>query len=167
MTAPSPSSPSTSPEPALTNPLAPYEARLAEAIADARAAPLSARRVLLAAVLIDDLAERAFRALHAAGDPRLAGAADLPAFRSRLAAEAPALGLVFSLCGMGPEAPRLVTHAVEVPLADYPRLTTADFMVSLYNGHTVQRVLFIGPGGETDAHAALAEAIAGLASYLR
>ncbi len=165
MTVPSLSSPSIWPEPALST-LAPYEARLAEAIADARAAPLSARRVLLAVALLDDFADRVFRTLFAAGDKRLGGAADLPAFRARLAAETPALGLVFTLCGMDYEAPRLVTHSVEVPLADYPRLSTADFMVSLYNRHTVQRVLFSGPAGETDAHVVLAQAIDGLAPYL-
>ena len=43
----------------------------------------------------------------------------------------------------------LETRAVEVPIPDYPRLSTADFMVSLYNKNSVQRVLLVFAGGET------------------
>lgn len=109
--------------------------------------PLSARKTLLVATLLDDFADRAFEAWHAGAPELLLGAADSLAFRRALRAACPAMGDIFDLCGLGPDAPRLVTHAVEVPLKDYGTLDVADFMVSLYNGHTVQRVLLGWPDG--------------------
>jgi len=124
------------------------------------ARPLSARKTLLVATLLDDLADRAFDAWHGAAPDRLLGAADPLAFRRALRTACPAIADVFDLCGMQVDAPRLVTHAVEVPLADYAKLDVADFMVSLYNGHTVQRVLFAWPNGrERVAREVLEEAV--------
>ena len=111
---------------------------------------------MLVVMLIDAFADRLFAAT--------ADAQDRLAFRDGLVAQCPALGTVFALAGGGAAAPQLVTEAVEVPLAAYGQLSVADFMVSLYNGHTVQRVLIAMPDGARlmvhdvldAAHAALA-----------
>ena len=66
------------------------------------------------------------------------------------------------------DGPRLVTEAVEVPLAEYVKLSVEDFMVSLYNGHTVQRVRLVLPDGSRLAiHEVLAEAIEALRAQSR
>lgn len=117
--------------------------------AAAEAAPLSARKALLVALLIDAYADRLFAA-QAEFD-------DILAFRAGLAAGSPALRLVFDLAA---GRARLVTEAVEVPVADYGTLSVQDFMVSLYNDHSVQRVLLVGANGSRhDVHAVLAEAV--------
>ena len=70
------------------------------------------------------------------------------------------LALVFALVAGRPDAPRLVTEAVEVPLADYSKLGVEDFMVSLYNDHTVQRVrLALADGSRLPIHDLLDEAV--------
>jgi hypothetical protein len=140
----------------LADRFAAIEAACAEAVAH----PLSTRRILLACVLLDDFADRVFedrRDTPAA----VGGAEDVLAWRARLRAASPALGRIFELCAFHPDGPRLVTAAVEVPLADYPGLPVWDYMVSLYNANTVPRVMLVGPG-ETARPAleVLAEAIA-------
>lgn len=118
-------------------------------VAAAQAAPLSARKAMLAALLVDAYADRLFAAQT--------GADDILEFRAGLAAASPALGLVFDVAA---GRARLVTEAVKVPLAEYGTLSVQDFMVSLYNGHTVQRVLVVGTdGARHDVHAVLAEAV--------
>jgi hypothetical protein len=125
---------------------------LSTALADAVAHPLSAKRLMLAALLIDAEADR-----------QLPPGGDLLAHRAMLAARSPALALVFDLSAMHEAGPKLVTEAVEVPLGDYPKLSEADFMVSLYNRHTVQRVRIALPdGSRRDALEALREAAAAL-----
>lgn len=105
------------------------------------------------ALLLDDLADRLF-ALTPAAD-------DVLDFRADLAARSPALGLLFALTALDPDGARLVTEAVEVPLAEYSALAVEDFMVSLYNDHTVQRVLIATPdGGRHDALEVIGEALA-------
>lgn len=132
-----------------------HRAYLRAAFEAAEAAPLSARKAMLVAMLIDAEADRLFRPT--------AEADDILAFREGLAAASPALGLVFGLAAMRPDGPRLVTEAVPVPTAEYGALPVQDFMVSLYNGHTVQRVRIALPdGGRHEAHAVLLEAIAAL-----
>lgn len=120
----------------------------------ARAAPLSPRKALLVALLIDAYADRLFAA-QAEPD-------DILEFRADLAAISPALALVFALAAQRPDT-RLVTESVEIPLADYGSLPVEDFMVSLYNAHSVQRVrLALPDGGRRDVHEVLGEAIAAL-----
>jgi hypothetical protein len=126
------------------------------AFAESLAAPLSARKAMLVAVLADAYADRLF----AAGGT---GAEDILSFRAGLAAQADALALLFALCAPKPDGPRLATEAVEVPIADYPKLDVADYMVSLYNQNTVFRVRIVLPdGGRRDVHEVLAEAIESL-----
>ena len=127
------------------------QARLA-----ARAAPLSARKAMLAAMLIDAYPDRLF----AAGNT---GAEDILAWRAALAAGSDALALVFALCALRDNGPRLVTEPVEVPIEDYPTLGVEDFMVSLYNDRTVPRVrIATADGRRRDVHEVLAEAVAAL-----
>ncbi|MEO8883536.1 MAG: hypothetical protein ABI377_09025 [Devosia sp.] len=104
-------------------------------------APLSARKTLLVIVLLDNFADRVFEAFRFAAPAKVFDAEDLPAFRVELREHAPALGLIFDLAATRQHGPRLVTRTVEVPIADYPKLSVEDFMVSLYNRHTVQRVM--------------------------
>lgn len=105
---------------------------------------------MLCALLIDAYADRLFAADSDADD--------ILVFRAALADRSPALAQVFDLCA---GRLRLVTEAVEVPIADYPKLGIEDFMVSIYNDHTVQRVLLASPdGGRQLAHPVLGEAIA-------
>jgi hypothetical protein len=68
-----------------------------------------------------------------------------------------------ALAAMREGGPALVVEAVEVPIADYATLSVEDFMVSLYNGHSVQRVRIAGADGpRRDVHEVLAEAVAEL-----
>lgn len=123
--------------------------------AAACAAPLSSRKALLVAQLVDAYADRLFGAQDETDD--------ILDFRDLLAARWPELGLVFAL-GRG-EA-RLATVATEVPIAEYDRLGVEDFMVSLYNGHTVQRVFLVTPSGERRlVHEVLSEAIAAVRAF--
>ena len=129
--------------------LAAHLAYLKAAQVEALAAPLSARKALLVAMLIDAYADRLFAAQTEADD--------ILEFRAGLAAASPALGLVFDVAA---GRARLVTGAVKVPVADYGTVSVQDFMVSLYNGHTVQRVLVVGAdGARHDVHTVLAEAV--------
>jgi len=131
-------------------------AQATAAVAAARAAPLSAKKALLAALLIDAAVDAVFADTHGGGD-------DVLEFRAGLAARSEALALVFAIAA---QKAALVTEAVEVPVADYPNLGVEDFMVSLYNGRTVQRVLVVLPGGgRADVHEVLAGALAALGSH--
>lgn len=139
-------------------------AQIEEAFAAARAHPLSSRKTLLVAVLVDNVCDHAFEALRWAAPARVFHAEDVLAFRARLRSEEPALGLIFDLCAAAPDGPRLETRAVAVPIEAYGRLSIEDFMVSLYNANTVQRVMIVAPGGVARlAHEVLGEAMA----YLR
>jgi hypothetical protein len=129
---------------------------LEDAVAVARAAPLSARKAMLAAMLIDAWPDR----VYAAGET---GAEDVLAYRAGLAKKSEALALVFALCTLGESRPRLVTEAVEVPIAEYHLLSVQDYMVSLYNANTVQRVRIAVGEARHDVHEVLVAAVAALA----
>jgi hypothetical protein len=132
---------------------------IAAEAARAGAAPLSVRRVLLVCALLDQFAERVFAARQGDREAVL-GAEDILAYRAALAQQEPALGLIFDLCAQSGAA-QLGIATLEVPLADYPHLSVADFMVSLYNRHSVQRVVLKRPGGpQVLAHEAIARALA-------
>lgn len=121
----------------------------------AQRAPLSARKALLVVMLVDAYADRLFAAQ--------ADEDDVLVFRERLAAAIPALGLVFDVAA---GRARLVTEAVEVPMADYDKLSVQDFMVSLYNAHSVQRVQIVAADGTRhDAHGVVAEAVEAVAVW--
>ncbi|MDR3475448.1 MAG: hypothetical protein P4M09_27685 [Devosia sp.] len=144
----------------MPNDLAAAFALIEAELAAASAHPLSTRKTLLVAVLIDNFADRAFAAWRGLPE-RVFWTEDVLAFRDGLRERSPALGLIFELCALAPGGPRLETRAVEVPIADYHKLSIEDYMVSLYNRHTVQRVLITAPGdGDRPALEVLGEAVA-------
>jgi hypothetical protein len=121
----------------------------------AQAAPLSMRKAMLVARLIDAYVDRMFAAQAEPGD--------ILEFRAGLAARNSALRMVFDLCAQRINGPRLVIEAVQVPIRDYGTLSVEDFMVSLYNDHSVQRLRLVLPDGtRTDMLETLGEAMAGL-----
>lgn len=143
----------------MPSPLDVHFAAIEAEYAEALARPLSARQALLVAVLLDKYADRLYFARREAASTPAADGEDILAFRARLGQQTPALAQVFDLCAVPPRA-RLATRAHQVPIADYPALSTADFMVSLYNGNTVQRVMLDAADGNMHlAHDTLAEAI--------
>ena len=113
---------------------------------------LSRRKAMLAAYLIDGFVDRLFAA-------RAEPAGDSLAFRAGIASRYPALALILDLVAGRAE---LTLEAVEVPLADYGKLSVEDFMVSLYNQHSVQRLRIATADGREDVHLVLAAAIAAL-----
>lgn len=128
--------------------------RAAVALQRAHEAPLSRRRILLAALLLDE----ALEALCAAS-----GAGDILAFRVMARQRDPALAGLLDLTALAETGPWLRIETVEVPLADYGRLDLPDFMVSLYNHHTVQRARIAwADGRREDALPILAKALAAL-----
>jgi hypothetical protein len=130
------------------------------ALSEARAAPLSQRRVMLVVMLADAFVERLFDAGAAGGD-------DILAYREKLTAQHASLALVHAIARQEAGGPRLVTEAVTVPPDDYPKLGIADFMVSIYNQHSVQRVLVaLRDGSRRDAHELVDEAVGALSANL-
>lgn len=124
------------------------------------AAPLSVRQAFLTAVLIDHLPDRAFAAYRASDPTKVFDAEDLPAYRALLRSRSRALADIFDLCALKPDGPVLKVVAIAVPISDYPSLSVQDFMVSLYNGNTVQGVVVAWPdGAQTLVHEVLAEGI--------
>jgi hypothetical protein len=129
-----------------------HQAYLEAAVAAAKAAPLSQRKAMLAVMLADAFADHRFAAEAAGGD--------ILAFRAALAARSEALALVFAIAAHRPDGAQLFTEAVTIPIAEYGSLRVEDFMVSLYNSHTVQRVRIVTPDGTRhDVHVVLAEAL--------
>ena len=121
------------------------------------AAPLSSRKALLVAVLLDHFADRVFAQFRTGMPDFLPVADDLPAWRAKLASQSAALAAIFAL---GSGHAHLRIDAIEVPIADYPALAVEDFMVSLYNGNSVQRVMLVGADGVAVlAHDILAAAL--------
>lgn len=115
-------------------------------------APLSRKKAMLVALLVDAALEEAFAGAAVDGD--------ILTFREERASRSEALRLVLDLAAMREDGPKLVLDAVEVPIRDYGSLKVEDFMVSLYNDHTVQRVRIALPdGGRRDALEVLAEAV--------
>jgi hypothetical protein len=135
--------------------VSPELSRAAEAVAAALAAPLSAKKAMLAALLLDAAADALFAA---------SGEDDVLEFRARLAGRSEALGLVFGLCALRADGPRLVTEAVAVPAGEYDALSVQDLMVSLYNNRTVQRVRIAVGDQRWDVHAVLATALTDIAA---
>lgn len=117
--------------------LAHHYGYLGGALAEAVTAPLSRKKTLLVMLLIDGFVDRLFEARGMVTD-RLA-------YRAELTAGSPALRLVFEVTA---GRAGLEIRTVPVPLEEYGGLSTADFMVSLYNANTVQRLMVVPNGGE-------------------
>ena len=125
-----------------------------------RAAPLSARKAMLVATLLDQFADRVFAAHRAEAPERIYFADDLLAFRAALSDRSAALATIFSLCSLRPASPVLQVTTVEVPIADYAQLPVEDYMVSLYNQNTVQRLMIVSSDGpQLPAREVLDEAV--------
>ena len=119
-----------------------------------QAAPLSRRKAMLVAALVDAYVDRLFAAE--------AEADDILVYRAEVAARSSALGLVMALCA-GSTGLAIMTEAVAVPLTEYGALDVEDFMVSLYNNHSVQRLrLTLPDDGRRDMLEVLGDAIATL-----
>lgn len=109
---------------------------------------------MLVCALCDAYADRLFGEQDATDD--------ILAFRAGLAGRSEALARVFAV--VRGEA-RLVTEAVQVPLEDYGQLRVEDFMVSLYNDHSVQRVrMVLADDTRLMAHPVVEQAVAFLRS---
>lgn len=114
-----------------------------------QAAPLSLRKAKLVAGLIDAHVDRLFHAKSAAGD--------IIGYRAQVADRSPALGLIMALCSQRAGV-AIALQAVAVPLEDYGALSVEDFMVSLYNDHSVQRLRLTSPDGSSQDMLELIEA---------
>lgn len=134
--------------------LADHRAYLDAEMAALRATPLARRRGLLVAMLVDAYVDRLFAA-GGRGD-------DILEFRAGVARDDAALRLILAL-GSAKGDVVVTTEAVPVALADYGKLSVADFMVSLYNDHSVQRLLLIDAHGQRhDLLDTLESAVTGL-----
>ena len=121
----------------------------------AQAAPLSRRRAYLVVYLIDAYVDRLFA---------VSGANDVLNFRANLVARGGALSLVLALAEQRDDGPRLQVQTNQVPLEHYGALSVEDFMVSLYNDHSVQRLMLVGLDGKPElAHPVLMAAVQRLA----
>lgn len=100
------------------------------AVDAARAAPLSARAALYAAVMMDRLADRD-------------GASDILAARAQVRARCPAMGPLMDLAAAAAGGPYLQVVATPVPEDGFASLPVADLMVSLYNAGTVPRLMLV------------------------
>lgn len=130
----------------------PHFSYLTAELKAAQAAPLSAKKAMLVAMLADSYVDRLFAAQR--------GEDDILRYREGLAAQSPALALVMALCSRQTGAPTLVTESVTVPIEAYRGLGIEDFMVSLYNDHSVQRVrIALADGRRRLAHEVLDEAV--------
>jgi hypothetical protein len=120
---------------------------ISTALAALERSPLSRKRAMLLALLVDE-------AIGAGVDDPLA---------ARTATADNALAIVMELCAMREDGPRLVLEQVVVAAADAAGLSEADYMVSLYNGGTMQRVRIAWPDGRrADALEVLRQAVAAL-----
>jgi hypothetical protein len=126
---------------------------LREALALSDEAPLSVRRAMLVVMLLDTLVDEL--ASRDGQDPL--------EVRGEISHHWPDLRLVLEIAAHRADGPGLVVEEVEVPLTEYAALSTAEFMISLYNEHTVPRLVVALPDGtRTDARAVLHGAVAAL-----
>lgn len=109
---------------------------------------------MLVAALIDAYVDRLFSA-----DPH---ADDILAYRAQWAGRSPALSALMDLSSQR-NGVRLSAEAVAIPVADYAALAVEDFMVSLYNDHSIQRLqLVLADGSSRDMMDVLEEALAAI-----
>lgn len=120
------------------------------ALASLEASPLSRKKAMLLALLVDAQIDR-----RATGDPL--------AYRASLAYGSPALAIVMELAAMRETSPVLALEPVTITAEEAKSVREADYMVSLYNGATVQRVRVAwADGRREDALTILREAVAAL-----
>ena len=122
-------------------------AAVVDAVAVSRRAPLSARHALHAAVLIDQLSDKAFARRPALPLPALATAGDFLAFRAGLRASDPSLGPIMDLTACGADGTHLEILPTQVAPDAFSGLPVADLMVSLYNAGEVPRLMLVQRDG--------------------
>lgn len=131
----------------MTRPLADHLALMNEAYAECLAAPLSVRRALAVAVLLDLMPDRVFAQWRGNAPEKVLGAEDLPAYRAVLCERFEALDTIARLGARAPGGPTLEVVQVPVTAAELVGLTLPDFMVCLYNGQRVMRIMVRWPDG--------------------
>jgi hypothetical protein len=120
------------------------------ALAAFEASPLSRKRAMLVALLIDARIDR-----RMSGDPL--------AYRANIAYASPDLAIVMDLAAMRDTSPVIVLEPVTISADEAKHVGEADYMVSLYNAATVQRVRIAWPDGRReDALPILRRAVAAL-----
>lgn len=118
-------------------------------------APLSKRKAMLFVMLADGLLDELFEH-QTESDDRIE-------FRQKVAAHSSSLALMMKLAAHRPEGPTLVLAEHKIPVAHYGSLSVEDFMVSLYNDHSVQRLMVdVGDGEPIAAEYVLKDALAEL-----
>ncbi len=123
---------------------------LTTALAALEESPLSRKKAMLLALLIDAQIDR-----------RMTG--DALTYRSNLSYRSPPLGFVMELAAMREGGVQLVLEPVTISAEEAATLREADYMVSLYNKATVQRIRFAWKDGRReDALTVLRAAVAAL-----
>ena len=116
------------------------------ALAALEASPLSRKKAMLLALLIDEAIDNA-----------RPDTADLLGHRQSIALAHPALALVMELVALRDTGPRLVVEAL-----DAPPLSEAEYMVSVYNAGTIPRLMIVADGVAREALPLLRQAVAEL-----
>jgi hypothetical protein len=132
---------------------------LQDALHEYKRSPLSLRKAMLVVALADAMVDRLFAATNVAED--------LLEFRVSVGAENLALALVMELAAHRPHGPRFMVMERQISLEHYGALPIEDFMVSLYNNHSVQRLMVVGLSPELEAAAVLQQAVAEVRSLLQ
>ncbi|RYE08464.1 MAG: hypothetical protein EOP22_13485 [Hyphomicrobiales bacterium] len=123
------------------------------ALAALEARPMSRKTAMLLALVIDAEIDRRFDATNDG---------DLLDYRALVAAGSEALALVMELAALRAGGAQLVLEPVAVPLAAMGGVSEAEYMVSLYNGATVPRVLIAVGEAWHEALGVLRAAVAAL-----
>ena len=92
---------------------------------------------MLAVALVDAFVDRLFER---------SDLSDVLEFRRRIGEAHPVLGLVMSIASHRADGPKLAIANRPVPIERYGELAVEDFMVSLYNDHSVQQLVVQSPG---------------------
>ena len=88
---------------------------------------------------------------------------DVLAFRAEVSAGNPGLASVMALAMHRRDGPWLAVKERQIPIEDYGALSVEDFMVSLYNDRTVQRLMVTGTSVQDwEAEQVLSQALAEL-----
>lgn len=91
------------------------------------------------------------------------GSTDILEFRRQAGAGSPALARMMRLACHVADGPNLSVGEHAVPIEHYGALAVEDFMVSLYNGHTVQHLVILETdGAEVPALAEMDSAMSAL-----
>ncbi len=104
-------------------------------------APLSTRRAISAAAILNVLPDRVFETYRLTDPYKVWHAQDLPEYRARLEAECEDLAILHAMCRFDADAPKLERKIIAVGDEEAKKLALGDFMISLYNGLSVHAIL--------------------------